>query len=174
MTCDGNNLEYCGGPNRLDMYTGAATTPTTTAGGGGGMTTPVSVTGTGGATGIPASWKYDGCYVDNLDGRILLNQQPDNQALTAESCVNTCIGLGYTIAGMEYGVQCFCDNAIHNGGALATNQADCSTPCPGNAAEMCGAGNRMNVYNTGTLQTFGMPGEQTGGIQGWTYRGCRT
>jgi WSC domain len=172
MTCDGNKNEYCGGPNRLDYYTGTATTPTTTAGGGASST--ISVSGSGGATGIPASWKYDGCWVDNLDGRILGNQQPDNAELTAESCVNTCIGLGFTVAGMEYGFQCFCDKAIHNGGALAQNQGDCSTPCPGNSAEECGAGNRMNVYNTGTLTTVGIPVEQTGGISSWTYKGCRT
>jgi len=176
MTCDGNALEYCGGPNRLDLYKGAASTATTTAGGGGGPTTtvPVSATGSDGATGLPANWKYDGCWVDNVNGRIMGNEQPDNQALTVESCVNTCIGLGFTVAGIEYGVQCFCDIEITNGGALATNQADCNLPCPGNAAEMCGAGNRMSVFNTGTLQKVGIPVEQTGGIQGWTYKGCRT
>jgi hypothetical protein len=170
MTCDGNKNEYCGGPNRLDMYKGTASTPTTTAG---GPSSTVSVGGSG-ATGLPAGWKYDGCWVDNVNGRIMAHEQPDNQQLTAESCVNTCVGLGYTVAGMEYGVQCFCDNAITNGGALAANQGDCNTPCPGNTKEMCGAGNRLNVYNTGTLQTVGIPVEQTGGIQGWTYKGCRT
>jgi len=174
MTCDGNPNEFCGGPNRLDYYTGTATTPTTTVGGGPTSTDPVSVTGRDGATGIPTSWTYGGCWVDNLDGRIMGNQQPDNAELTAESCVNTCIGLGFTVAGMEYGVQCFCDNKISNGGALAQNQGDCSTACPGNAAEDCGAGNRMNVFYTGTLTTIGIPVEQTGGISGWTYKGCRT
>ncbi len=177
MTCDGNDLEYCGGPNRLDMYSGTGTPPTSTTGSAGGSTTTtaaVSVTSSGGATAIPTSWKFDGCWVDNVYGRIIENQQPDNQALTVESCVNTCIGLGYTVAGMEYGVQCFCGDSIINGGALATNQADCNVVCPGNTAEMCGAGNRMDVYNTGTLQTVGVPVEQTGGIESWTYRGCRT
>lgn len=180
MLCMGNSSEFCGAGNRLDVYQstgtggGGGTTTTTAGGGGGGPSSTVSVTGSGGATGIPANWKYDGCWVDNLNGRIMAHQQPDNQALTAESCVNTCIGLGYTVAGMEYGVQCFCDNSISNGGALAQNQADCNIPCPGNAAEECGAGNRMNIYNTGTLQTIGIPVEQTGGISGWTYKGCRT
>jgi hypothetical protein len=170
MTCDGNANEYCGGPNRLDYYTGNATTPTTTA----GATVSVSVRGNDGATGIPANWQYDGCWVDNLLGRVMRYQQPDNKALTAESCVQTCIGLGYTVAGMEYAVQCFCDDMISNGGALAQNQGDCNMPCPGNAAEMCGAGNRLNVFNTGTLTTIGIPVEQTGNISSWTYRGCRT
>jgi hypothetical protein len=174
MTCDGNPNEYCGGPNRLDYYTGTATTPTTTAGGAASTTVSVSVSGNDGATGIPAGWKYDGCWVDNLDGRIIGNQQPDNEELTAESCINTCIGLGHTVAGMEFGVQCFCDNVISNGGALAPNQGDCNMACPGNSAENCGAGNRLDVFSTGTLTTIGIPVEQTGNISGWTYRGCRT
>jgi hypothetical protein len=35
------------------------------------------------------------------------NQQADNQQLTVESCVQTCTGLGYSVAGIEYGVQWF-------------------------------------------------------------------
>lgn len=33
------------------------------------------------------------------------NQQSDNQQMTVESCVQTCSGLGYSVAGMEYSVQ---------------------------------------------------------------------
>ena len=35
----------------------------------------------------------------------MMYQQNDNQQLTVESCVSTCAGLGYSVAGMEYGVQ---------------------------------------------------------------------
>jgi hypothetical protein len=69
-------------------------------------TTTVAVTS---GTGFPAGWANYGCYVDGVDGRILNNQQPDNQALTQQSCVKACAAAGYTIAGMEYSVQCFCD-----------------------------------------------------------------
>jgi hypothetical protein len=43
----------------------------------------------------------------------------------------------------------YCGNAIApavNGAILAPNPADCSVPCPGNATEMCGGGNRLNLY----------------------------
>lgn len=49
-------------------------------------------------------WVYQGCYVDGLNGRDMSFQQPDSQTNTVESCINTCAGLGYTIAGMEYSV----------------------------------------------------------------------
>jgi WSC domain len=58
-------------------------------------------------TGIPAGWSYDGCWVDGLNGRILNDQLPDNDALTTESCVQSCAAAGYTIAGSEYSIQCF-------------------------------------------------------------------
>ena len=52
-------------------------------------------------------------------------QDPDNAQLTIESCVNTCIGLGYPVAGMEYHTQCFCSNAIIEGGSLGAD-TDCN------------------------------------------------
>lgn len=39
---------------------------------------------------------------DNAHGRIFPVEIPDNNALTVESCVNTCKGQNYTVAGMEY------------------------------------------------------------------------
>lgn len=163
--CGGNAAEYCGGGNRLDLYSGPATTPTSNP-----TSAPTSI-GPGSATGLPAGWKYGGCFVDNLDGRILSVQQPDNQQLTIESCVNACIGAGYTVAGMEYSIQCFCGNEIINGGVLATQQTDCNANCGGSAAEQCGAGNRMSIYYTGTLVLKGPPtAKQT--VGSWTYSGC--
>ena len=170
MLCNGNSSEYCGAGNRLDLYKLTAAPSQTSSGGGSPSSTSSS---TSSATGLPSGWKYDGCYVDNLNGRILSVQQPDNAALTAESCVSACAGAGYTVAGMEYAVQCFCGDAIINGGVLAAAQTDCSSPCGGNSAEMCGAGNRMSIYNTGTLQTYGIPAVQTSGLPGsWQYSGC--
>jgi WSC domain len=166
MLCDGNQLEYCGGPNRLDFYSSKGT-PTSPAG-----TTPTSaVTGPV----LPTGWSYSGCYVDNVDARILGYEFEDNNGLTIEFCVNECIAAGYTIAGMEWSVQCFCDDFIVNSGALSADQSDCNMPCGGNANEMCGAGNRMSIYNTGTIKTVAAPAVQVSGLPGsWTYSGCIT
>ena len=159
----------------------AGTSTSSTAKGGTGTTTSkagtttskVSTSTAPAGTGFPTGWSAQGCWVDGVSGRILNNQQPDNQALTLQSCVKTCAGLGYTIAGAEYGVQCFCDNAIYNGGVKATNQADCNVPCPGDNTEMCGAGNRMTLYSIGTPKAYAAPAAQTSGLPtGWVYSGC--
>ncbi len=171
MLCNGNADEYCGGSNRLDMYSINGTIPTS-------ATTTASSTSSGiaGPTGLPSGWVSAGCWVDEVYGRILQYQQPDNPSLTVEGCVNTCAADNYTVAGVEFGVQCFCGYEIINAGTVASNQGDCSQACGGNSAEFCGGGNRMNIYysNSTNLTVLGVPVPQTGGLDGWTYMGCRT
>ena len=160
-------------PDRLDMYkygggTGTAPSSSTT-------TTNPTATGSGSASSLPTGWTYRGCYVDNANGRILNVQKPDSQTLTIESCVAACVASGYTVAGMEYSTQCFCGNAITNGGVLANADTDCSISCAGDSKEKCGGANRMSLYARGTLIEQRAPGPQTSGLPGsWTYKGCIT
>lgn len=185
MVCDGNAYEYCGAGNRLDVYrkngtsgmtTTSSATATATTGVGRAVASSSSiVVPSSAATGLPTGWNYAGCYIDNANGgRVLRNGQPDSDTLTIESCVNTCAGLGYTVAGAEYSTQCYCDNALYNGAALTTD-TDCNMPCSGDSDEECGAGNRLSVYNTGTLKSYGVPAVQTTDLPGhWNYTGCYT
>jgi hypothetical protein len=172
MACNGNPAETCGGPNRLDAYgfdsSGAISVTSTTSSG------PASTTSPSTATGLPAGWAYDGCWVDNAYGRIM-TMNNDISTQTIESCIATCIAAGNYVAGLEYSTQCFCGDAIYDGGVMASSDSQCNMPCGGNTAEMCGAGNRMSVYSNQTLQTFAPPVAQTTGLPGsWTYQGCIT
>ena len=56
-------------------------------------------------TGLPGTWKYAACYVDNADGRVIGNEY-DDSATTVESCIAHCIANNFTIAAIEYGAQC--------------------------------------------------------------------
>ena len=104
MTCAGNSSEYCGGPNRLNLYNYTATLTGgggTTGGGGGGTSGgPSPVT-----TGLPGTWTYAACYVDNAIGRVLGNEY-DSSTTTVASCIAYCSSNGFTLAGIEYSVQC--------------------------------------------------------------------
>lgn len=94
--------------------------------------------------------------------------------MTIEMCVAYCAGLGYSIAGAQYGTQCYCDNDIVAGGTQAPN-SDCSMACAGDSTEICGNGNRNSVYSnvTGNLTVLQPPYAQTTGLPGsWTYVGC--
>lgn len=69
---------------------------------------------------------------DNRNGRILGFQLPDSARTTIETCIQACMDRGYAVAGTEYGVQCFCDNNIINGGSSSGNDAECNMACAGN------------------------------------------
>lgn len=122
---------------------------------------------------FPADFTYKGCYVDNVSGRVLPHQRPDSDTLTIDSCITTCVGLGYSIAGAEYSRQCFCGNAIYNGGALASADTECNMNCAGDASQKCGDGNRLSVYSNTTITEYQPAKAQTTGLPGsWSYLGC--
>lgn len=127
------------------------------------------------ASSIPAGWNYAGCYAEAPQGRaIAANQQADNQQLTVESCIAACVAAGYTVAGMEYSAQCFCDNYISNGGAPASANSQCAMTCGGNASEICGGPGLLSVYSkTIPVPVYAAPAVQTANLPGsWNYQGC--
>jgi len=167
--CAGSSTEICGGSNRLSMYeyiNADGTVSTTTA-------PATSPTPTPAAVNLPSGWSYGGCYIDNANGRILGTQEPDSDTMTIESCIATCSGLGYSIAGAEYSTQCFCGSEIINGGVLASSDSRCAMTCSGNTAEICGGPALMSIYATGAVQVAAATVAQTTGLPSpWTYQGC--
>jgi WSC domain len=112
--------------------------------------------------------------------------------MTIELCTAACLAAGFTLAGVEYAGECYCDTAISNGGGPAPDgNALCDMACNGNAAETCGGPNRLNVYSytgSGSGSTTSVSGTGTSTSQptsttsigsgvtglptGWTYKGC--
>ncbi len=165
MTCPGAPFEYCGAGDRLSVYARNGTPPPST------TVVPTTTTATGPApTGLPAGWTYQGCWLDGKNGRILPYQVPDMTGNTPAKCANACLAAGYTIAGTEYAVQCFCGNAIYNGGSTVA-ETDCSTNCPGDATQKCGAGDRLSIVSNGTPQIYAPPAPIKT-VGSWTYQGC--
>ncbi|KAI0878936.1 WSC domain-containing protein [Hypoxylon argillaceum] len=162
--CAGNSLEYCGAGNRLSVYAlnGTETVSVTSA-------TPTPV-----PTSFPTGWTAQGCWQDGPNGRIVPTYNaPDNDNLTPQSCAQLCDSLNYTVSGTEYYKQCFCSNAIYNGGVKGTDDTKCNTPCSGNSAVNCGGAGYITIYSKGTPQTYQPPVVQTSGLNGtWTYQGC--
>lgn len=133
-------------------------------------TTRVSTTAAQQPSGFPSGWAAAGCWIDGAQGRILADRRPDNAQLTLQSCVSACNALGYTIAGAEYGVECYCGNVIDNGGVQAASADQCSMNCAGDATQKCGAGGRLTIYSKGTIENRGP--QRTNLPAGWTYQGC--
>ena len=43
---------------------------------------------------------------DNAHGRVLVDEIPDNVNMTVETCVGLCDAANFTVAGLEFAVQC--------------------------------------------------------------------
>lgn len=191
MTCNGNATEKCGGPNRLNLYqytspststtaasivtsTTAVVSTTTSGTLGTTVTSTTTTSATTSATGLPSGWAYRGCYEDNIGGlRSMLVQENDNSTMTVESCIGQCLSLGYTVAGMEYSDQCFCDDYVRNNASLASSDSQCAMTCAGNVNEICGGPNLLSVYSNATITVLPPPSVQTTNLPGsWVYKGC--
>ncbi|KAI9840491.1 MAG: hypothetical protein M1838_004047 [Thelocarpon superellum] len=173
FTCPGNPSEYCGAGNRLEMYQlNGAASPTTGVSSTTTSSSPTAV-GTGSATNLPAGWKYDGCYSEGQGGRAIGGyQDPDNAAMTIESCIAVCEGQNYPVAGMEFASQCFCGDYVANGGSLQPD-SQCSMSCSGSSTEECGGPSLLSVYARVPLQVYGVPTTQTTNLPGsWEYQYC--
>ncbi|KAJ5652587.1 WSC domain protein [Penicillium longicatenatum] len=91
------------------------------------------------------AWGHLGCYTDSTTARAL-NTSILVNGNTIETCQSTCSSAGFSYAGMEYGTQCFCGNAIMNN--AQSGSAGCTIPCPANSAENCGGSNAINMFVT--------------------------
>eukprot|EP01062_Namystynia_karyoxenos_P013270 TRINITY_DN1478_c0_g1_i1.p1 TRINITY_DN1478_c0_g1~~TRINITY_DN1478_c0_g1_i1.p1 ORF type:complete len:869 (+),score=260.55 TRINITY_DN1478_c0_g1_i1:64-2607(+) len=95
---------------------------------------------------------YLGCYTDTVDKRDLIVGPLSLSGLTQESCAAECARGGSAISGVEFGVQCFCGDALVAGSKV--DDAQCAKmKCPGNASQSCGDADRLLAYRakcTGT------------------------
>ncbi|KAL2134895.1 hypothetical protein VTI74DRAFT_10530 [Chaetomium olivicolor] len=167
MTCAGNPNNYCGAGNRLSVYARNGTPqPSST-----GPTAAATSSAVPAPTGLPDGWTYQGCWTEGKSGRLLPQQVPDPAGNTPALCASLCAQQGYTISGTEYSVQCFCGNALYNGGAK-TAESDCSMSCPGDATQKCGAGDRLSIVSKGVPKEYAPPAPQKTGLGDWEYQGC--
>lgn len=192
MACNGNASEICGGPNRLSLYNynnaiATLATSTSIASSTGISSTISSASATSTSLG---GWSALGCYNDTVGTRSLGTEiySIPGASMTVELCLAACKSASFTFAGVEYGGECYCDSKIENYGALQTS--GCNMACNGNAAEICGGSNRLNMYSlsgsdsgtttssvsvsgTGTVSTSSTATPVVTSLPtGWKYKGC--
>lgn len=97
---------------------------------------------------LPAGWTAAGCYSDALGSRALsgITFASINAPLTTANCAAYCAKNGYSMAGTEYGAQCFCGNELN--GSTKEADSDCKMACEGDSAQMCGGSLRLNVVSS--------------------------
>ncbi|EAQ93303.1 hypothetical protein CHGG_01538 [Chaetomium globosum CBS 148.51] len=140
MVCNGDSSEFCGGPDRLNVYnyqdqynpTATSTAPPAPTGGGGnpgpaaGPSQPETI----------ANYDWYGCRTEATGTRALSAATFASDDMTLEACQAFCSA--YTYFGVEYGRECYCGNSF-NAGSVAASASDCSMTCPGDADHISGA-----------------------------------
>ena len=108
MACSGNGAEYCGGPNRLNMYASNSTRSSSTSAPassqGSSSATSATPTSTGPSV-VQSVGKYafQGCYSEATNSRALTGATFVNNLMTVEMCATDCAS--YTWFGVEYGTE---------------------------------------------------------------------
>jgi hypothetical protein len=97
---------------------------------------------------VAAGWSYYGCYLD-FGQRAMTGIEFVNigqHAVTNTNCVAYCSENGYSLAGTEYGGQCFCANSLSSESSLLDG-SKCDMPCEGDATQTCGGSWALSVYS---------------------------
>ena len=97
------------------------------------------------------NFTYYSCVSEPSSGRLLPSVVENNGTyMTIEKCLGDC--WMYAYAGVEYGRECWCGNALNwvgNKGAVQggnVSDGECNFICPGNESEFCGAGGMINLF----------------------------
>ncbi|AEO69191.1 uncharacterized protein THITE_2119320 [Thermothielavioides terrestris NRRL 8126] len=94
-----------------------------------------------------SGFKYVGCYRD-AQTRVLSGEVLPNLGLVSNTaCVNYCASKGFSIAGTEYGGECYCGNGLSSLDKL--DEASCSMACKGDAGQTCGGNWALTLYTKG-------------------------
>lgn len=130
MVCGGNKAQYCGAGNRLNAYFSNDTAKISA-----DPSSPATVNG----------YNFYGCVVDNPK---MLQYKSTATDMTVEKCMGLAQASGYTYAGLEYGSECWMGSKLLSALTNATAASQCSMTCAGNAAQLCGASNRLSLYSS--------------------------
>ncbi|KRX39213.1 Xylosyltransferase oxt [Trichinella murrelli] len=92
-----------------------------------------------------------GCYADSRKKRLLNSAGIRiGNFNSINACVDYCFQLGCSIAGVEFGEECFCGKVANLKLGLKLEAGLCETyPCPANSSTACGGFNAIAVYHTG-------------------------
>ncbi|KAK6540872.1 hypothetical protein TWF694_008255 [Orbilia ellipsospora] len=155
--CSGNAAEVCGDTNRILIYdSGPIATSTTTS----APATPTVNPGLNGFT-------FYGCYSDDTNSRVLSNEFIDSSGgSTIEKCLAHA-GSSYNWVGVEYGQECWYGDTL--GSNSQAESSGCDMPCPGKKTELCGGGNRLQLYKNSNYSPPGAPD-----IGNFISQGCYT
>ncbi|KAK0835774.1 hypothetical protein LTR73_000273 [Friedmanniomyces endolithicus] len=98
-------------------------------------------------------WEYVGCANDSLSERTFQGSSSGSASMTVETCIASCKAGGFSLAGLEFGSQCYCDNKYYDDPSgprspVPNLLGDCWQPCAGNGGQICGGSAALSVYKS--------------------------
>ena len=95
-----------------------------------------------------------GCYKDTFENRLLSGSAARSlQDNSMERCLQICTADGYSLAGMQFGKECFCGerslSELNNNYKVSEDK--CDKKCPADSTMTCGGYLTMNLYQTGLV-----------------------
>ncbi|KAK4226037.1 hypothetical protein QBC38DRAFT_529662 [Podospora fimiseda] len=139
IPCGGNPLDICGGGNRINIYENTTWTESDAPTPNPGLVPKVD------------NFENIGCYFDSTTARVLRadnTQDASSSGMTVEKCVKYAQDNHWRYAGVQFGIECYIGNTLR--GAEDAPQRDCNMACAGNSQQLCGSGNRIQVYEDKT------------------------
>ena len=95
---------------------------------------------------------FIGCHKDSFEARLLTGSISKSQENSKKHCIEKCQKEGYSIAGMQFGIECFCgEKSTKDLTNFKVENDKCNKKCPGAPSEICGGYLTMNVYYTGNV-----------------------
>ena len=96
---------------------------------------------------------FIGCHKDSFEARLLTGSVAKSQEhISKYQCISRCDKEGYSLAGMQFGTECFCgERSLGDLKNHKIAEDRCNKNCPGDPSEKCGGYLTMNVYHTGSL-----------------------
>ncbi len=108
----------------------------------------------------PVESPASACFWDNytLTGRALPHTVTlDSASNSREWCAGACAQQGYPLAGVEFGVACFCGTVPPPASTALPNAACAAMPCAGALGEGCGAADIISVFPSACPAAPGVP-----------------
>ncbi|WVQ64088.1 uncharacterized protein L199_002247 [Kwoniella botswanensis] len=98
---------------------------------------------------VPAGWTKLGCLAEPKGSRALTGASMTDQTMTPTKCMNFCSSKGFSLAGVEWSVECYCGNTTTKTTLSAiNNNLACNMPCNGldYSAGYCGGSSLLTIY----------------------------
>ncbi|WWC62263.1 uncharacterized protein I303_104859 [Kwoniella dejecticola CBS 10117] len=136
MPCKGDSSTLCGGRNAISLLVSNTALSTLSA----DLTTAPLV--------LPSGWSAasSSCIAEPSSGKALTGARWADNSMTINTCVSYCQTKGFVFAGVEYGRECYCGNALVNGASLDKASSACTKTCASDSAHTCGGSNALQLY----------------------------